>query len=468
MNIALKYCVIFLSAVVVLLLPACRPRGTGPTRGTPATQPAATNRIQAGTQVVNNLGITFATVTKGRLGVWRTIPGLIEVPEAKRWLLRAPARGRVLSLAPRWQRVERGDAVATVVSSALPEAQRMLSLTLSLTRRAADELVAARARLVESEAQLRDALGYEAAVKRRLEEVQSQPGSGNALLVRETLEMRRAVTEAARAALDAAIVRDDLQAKVAAKTSDLEQARLSFAEQVQSLSVLTGLPPQELTKTTGDTFTWQTLGVLTIHAPASGTVVELSTNPGESIEHAAPMLRLFDVREVRFRGQIPEGDLGELAAGNVVRIEFPSRRLPPIETTLGSLLPVADATTRMLLVDCPVPNPGDALAHGISALARVRVRESPHEELLVPLRCVVFDGLDAIVFRRDPQEPDVLVRTPVELGARTADQVEVLAGVQQGDALVADGVHQLKQTGLGKPPQGGHFHADGTWHGDHK
>ena len=61
-----------------------------------------------------------------------------------------------------------------------------------------------------------------------------------------------------------------------------------------------------------------------------------------------------------------------------------------------------------------------------------------------------------------------VIRTPVELGARSSGYAEVIAGVLDGDELVADGVHQLKQTGLGKAPEGGHFHADGTWHEDHE
>ena len=101
-------------------------------------------------------------------------------------------------------------------------------------------------------------------------------------------------------------------------------------------------------------------------------------------------------------------------------------------------------------------------------MAHVLVMESENEEVLIPSRCVVFDGLEAIVFRRDPGDPSVVIRTPVELGSRAAGQVEVFAGVLDGDAVVADGIHQLKQTGLGKPPMDVHVHADGTWHADHK
>ena len=63
--------------------------------------------------------------------------------------------------------------------------------------------------------------------------------------------------------------------------------------------------------------------------------------------------------------------------------------------------------------------------------------------------------------------PRVVIRTPVELGLRGAGNVEVLSGGRAGDLVVQKGIYQLKQTGLGKSPQGGHFLADGTWHPKH-
>jgi RND family efflux transporter MFP subunit len=210
------------------------------------------------------------------------------------------------------------------------------------------------------------------------------------------------------------------------------------------------------------------LRTLAVRAPAAGVVVELLASPGEILAAGAEVAQLFATDELRFRGHLPEGDAGVLAAGAPVRLELPSRRLEPVTASLLPPIPVADARTRMIQVEAIVPNESGALAHGMSAMAHVLVSESRNEEVLILARCVVLDGLEAIVFRRDPNAPDVVVRTPVELGARAAGRVEVLAGLLDGDAVVAHGVHQLKQAGLGQVPQGGHFHADGTWHSDHK
>ena len=84
--------------------------------------------------------------------------------------------------------------------------------------------------------------------------------------------------------------------------------------------------------------------------------------------------------------------------------------------------------------------------------------------MLLPLSCILSDGLEKIVFLRDAEKPNVVIRTPVELGLRGGGFVEVISGLLEGDTVVDKGKHQLKQTGKGKAPKGGHFHADGTWH----
>jgi membrane fusion protein (multidrug efflux system) len=364
--------------------------------------------------------------------------------------------------------VDRGAELATLASPELRTIQRTVELALRSLQQATIEVATARARHAESERHLPRAQAFEQAARARLDQLLALNAEGNTLTARETIDARRSVTEASKARLDAAVARDDLATRVATRQLDADQARLLVAERLGELALLTGLDVKELGNPEDDGAAWRKLQTLTIRAPSTGIVVETLASQGEIVQEGAAILQLFATRELRFRGHLPEGDLGTLAAGNRVRLDFPSRSLQPIEVQLLAPLPVADAATRMIHVEAVVPNEDGALAHGMSVMAQVLVRESQNEEVLIPSRCVVFDGLEAIVFKRDPSNPNVVVRTPVELGTRSAGRIEVLAGVLDGDAIVADGVQQLKQTGLGKAPEGGHFHADGTWHGEHK
>ncbi|MCK5943658.1 MAG: efflux RND transporter periplasmic adaptor subunit [Planctomycetes bacterium] len=429
---------------------------------------AATNRLDVPPEVVNNLGITFATATRGKLGSWRSVPGQLEVPEERRFHLHATARGRVTRVAPRWTRVAAGDVVVRIESPAVSAAQRAIEhaqRTLQLTLAEAD---AAHARLAECEQQLAAAAEYARSSAARLQELERLASAGNGLTARELIEARKAMTEAGDAKLDVAVTRDQLRALAARAELEADQARLRTDESLAALSVLTGIEPAELTKTSGDSPAWKQVDAIELCAPAPGVIVEQSVAVGEVVADGREVAAVYAFDQLRFRGHVPEGDVGTLAAGQAVRVVLAPPGLAPIETTLAAPMPVADETTRMVHVQADVPNADERLVHGMSATALVRVRQSEFEEVQLPESCVVFDGLEAIVFKRDPGDLNVVVRTPVELGARAAGRIEVLAGVLDGDQVVDAGVRQLKQTGLGKAPEGGHFHADGTWHSDHK
>lgn len=430
--------------------------------------PAPSNRLDVPPDVVNNLGITFESATRGRLGVWREVHGELAVPANRRWTLRAPARARVLSVASRWASVEAGEVVARLSSPELQRTQRAIALAERTFERATAEVVAARERLSEAEAHLDQASAFGLASRTRLDNLVSLDQQGNTLTASQLIEAQRNVTVASKARLDAAVARDDLVSRVAAKQLEADQAELAVSERLGTLAVLTGLEVDELREKTPQGPRWRAIEDLLVRAPAPGVVVEVGTAQGEIVDDSAALVRVFDTRELRFRGRLPQGDQGLLAAGNPVRLDFPSRRLGPVSTELSAPIPIVDAGTRMNHVEAKVPNETGTLAHGMSVMAQVMVAQSRTEEVLVPVRCVVFDGLEAVVFKRDPDDSGVVIRTPVELGARATGLAEVFAGVLDGDQLVADGIHQLKQTGLGKAPEGGHFHADGTWHADHK
>lgn len=447
------------------LLAGCAP-GADPQQPQ-AEPPAITNRIELSPHVEQNLGITYETATRGVLGVWQTVPGQLEVPENRRWTLRAPARARLESTAARWQMVRAGDEVARLTSPDLQHTQHEIEHAERTYERATNEAAAARERLAESAVQLAETREFERASGDRLAELKQLREGGNALLARELLEAQQLATEASRVRLEAAIAHDALVARIANVELEAHHASHKVLEGLNELSILTGMPADELMQREGAEPRWHVIQGLTVQSPADGVVVELLAAAGETVDASAPLALIYDPSELRFRGNLPEGDVGRMSAGDLVRLEFPSPHLAPIDTELNAPPPVADPETRMIHLEAVVPNDDGKLAHGLSVLAHVRVGTSAHEEVLLPSRCVVFDGLEAIVFRRDPDDSDAVIRTPVELGSRGTDRVEVLAGVLAGDQVVADGIHQLRQSGMGRTPQGGHVHADGTWHEDH-
>ena len=89
--------------------------------------------------------------------------------------------------------------------------------------------------------------------------------------------------------------------------------------------------------------------------------------------------------------------------------------------------------------------------------------------LAVPRQAIVQDGLEHVLFRRNPKEPDEVLRVVADLGLGDGRWVVLESGVMVGDEVVLTGAYELKlaMQRNGQPSTGGHVHADGTTHDDH-
>lgn len=209
---------------------------------------------------------------------------------------------------------------------------------------------------------------------------------------------------------------------------------------------------------------------LTIHARAAGIVEPALPAPGAWIAAESRMLATMDPTRVRLRAHAPQGDLGRLKDGLPSRIVGAADGWKdgiPARLALGL---EADPTLRSHdLIAWPRLAEGAVLPGwarpGVNVLLEVQT-SSGGGELAIPLAATIRDGLDTIFFRRDPADPDQVLRQIADLGTRDGAWVEVLTGVSEGDQVVVDGIYQLKLSGAGRAELGGHFHADGSFHAE--
>jgi len=123
----------------------------------------------------------------------------------------------------------------------------------------------------------------------------------------------------------------------------------------------------------------------------------------------------------------------------------------------------ADADERTIdLVVVPEVRASWARA-GVSAHLEVTLAGGD-EELAIPQSAVVRDGTQAVIFRRDPSNPDKVIRMEADLGVSDGRWVVIRSGVKEGDEVVLGGNFQLMLATSGTAQKGGHFHSDGTFH----
>ncbi len=209
---------------------------------------------------------------------------------------------------------------------------------------------------------------------------------------------------------------------------------------------------------------------LTIHARSAGLVEPTIAVSGAMVAEGDLLVATLDPTRVRLRASVPQGDLATL------RESMPARIVPAADSWRDGI-PArlafgleADPTLRTQDLIAWPQLAADAVAPpwarpGVAALLEVRLAGGDGE-LAIPIAATIRDGLDTILFRRDPADPDQVVRLVADLGARDGEWVEILSGVAEGDQVVVDGIYQLRLSGAGKAQLGGHFHSDGTFHPD--
>lgn len=172
-------------------------------------------------------------------------------------------------------------------------------------------------------------------------------------------------------------------------------------------------------------------------APIGGMVAERRVEPGEMAGPTAAALRIADVATLVISGTVDEGIVNRLRVGQPATVTVAAVPGRTFAGTLSLVNPVAAAGGRFT-VKVDVPNADGALKSGMTASAVIRVKAAG--VLAVPESAVVRQGGRPYVF---VVEGSRVRQRPVQTGLTAGGRVEVTAGLQPGERVVAAGGESL-------------------------
>jgi len=176
-----------------------------------------------------------------------------------------------------------------------------------------------------------------------------------------------------------------------------------------------------------------------VYAPFDGVITARNTDIGDLINsgsNTAPRTDLFDIsqtRTLRVYVNVPEeysqGTKPGQTAAEVALAEFPGKRFP------GKLVRTSEsinATTRTLLVEVDLDNPGGNLFSGSYAEVHLNI-PAQNSTFLLPVSALIFrsDKLQVGVVRNGKAAV-----TDVTPGHDFGDQIEIVAGLKPDDQVV--------------------------------
>jgi membrane fusion protein (multidrug efflux system) len=185
----------------------------------------------------------------------------------------------------------------------------------------------------------------------------------------------------------------------------------------------------------------------TIRAPFRGRLGITTVNPGQYLNPGDPIVTLESVDPIYVDFRLPEDNLARVAVGQTVHLGVDAFPGTAFEGKITSIDPLVDSSTRNFEAEATIRNPEHKLLPGM--FVRTMVDAGATERYLtLPQTAVTYNPYGETVY---------LVRKPakaganptaelvfVTLGPTRGDQVAIVKGLEEGDAVVSSGQMKIK------------------------
>jgi multidrug resistance efflux pump len=431
----------------------------------------AGNRIRVPESVRRNLGITFAKVESRAVARTIRVPGRFELLPKARREYRTMLGGQVELHVSQYDRVEPGALLYTLDSPAWRELQERLN-EAGATIQQAGARVQTMQPLMDAHKKHQESL--EESVEVWTQRVgQLNKGQGSGVISAETLAQARSTLSSTRSDLAQTLEKmAELEARRVEVASELSAARERMELLLLNAASLLGIAKDKLTTRPSEAGAdaqplWRSITRVEVRAAAPGIVELLALTNGAWAAEASLVLTTVQPELIRFHAQGLQSDLGRLRSGLPARIVPPKGGSIDVQDTMAgtmSLGPLANPDERTVEVFVTPERLSDWARPGVAAHLEIVAEGSSPADLAIPLSATIRDGLTTVVFRRNPKNPDEVIRLEGDLGINDGRWVVIKSGLREGDEVVLDGVYQLMLASSASAQQGGHYDSDGTFH----
>jgi cobalt-zinc-cadmium efflux system membrane fusion protein len=175
------------------------------------------------------------------------------------------------------------------------------------------------------------------------------------------------------------------------------------------------------------------LSTYAVPAPISGVVLHRSATVGAVVAEGAPLFEVADLSTLWVDLHIFGNDAGHITAGVPVTVTRMSDGAST-DTTLERILPGTATASQSTVARASIDNSDGLWRPGAAVRARIVV-DRADVALVVPLAALQTDeGHRDVVYVREGERYE---ERPVTLGRRDARHVEVTAGLEAGEEVVA-------------------------------
>ena len=175
--------------------------------------------------------------------------------------------------------------------------------------------------------------------------------------------------------------------------------------------------------------------VVTIRTPSGGAIKTLGVRRGMTLSAGETLAEVNGLGTVWVNAAVPEAMAGRIGTGASAQVTLSAFPGEAFAGHVTAILPQADTDSRTLTARVEIANRSGRLRPGM--FASVAFNDQPRSALLVPSEAVIRTGTRNLVMlalpggRFRPAE--------VQVGQSAGGQTEILAGLAEGEKIVASG-----------------------------
>jgi HlyD family secretion protein len=177
-----------------------------------------------------------------------------------------------------------------------------------------------------------------------------------------------------------------------------------------------------------------------IHSPIDGVITDRPLFPGELAAANQPLMTVMDTSKLIAKAHIAAAQAAPLQAGDPAQIKLPGDD-PDMEGRVTLVSPALDPGSTTIEVWVEASKPNSAIRPGMTVSVSMTAR-TVNDAIVVPaaalqknaddVQYVMVAGVDGVAHARN-----------VETGIRTTDAVQIVSGVNEGDAVITTGGYGL-------------------------
>ena len=191
-------------------------------------------------------------------------------------------------------------------------------------------------------------------------------------------------------------------------------------------------------------------------SPINGVVVDRHVVIGDDVDPSQHLFEVADLSEVLAIGQVFEGQIGQVAIGQKVRVEVPSYPGELSEGVIERLGGTLDPESRTLGVFARIRNPEGRLRPHMRASMSLITSGGRSRALAIPKAALLGEGGQRFAFVQSEDRRDRFERRELVVGVSDDRYVEVVAGLAPGERVVVEGNYSLQYlTPLAEPKSDG-------------